>query len=165
MTAASKPAWRWPAAIVGLIALHAVGMVTVILIATRDPSFAVEPDHYQKALSWDAFSARRRASQALGWQVTAHSDATLDGNRTRALELDIADRDGKPVSGAKAAVLAFPHARGQERLRVDLSEAGSGRYVARAALDRPGIWELRLVAKRGPDTFTATLLHAVGAAP
>lgn len=165
MTSASKSSWRWPAAIVGMIALHATGMIVVILIATRDPSFAVEPDHYQKALSWDAFSARRRASQALGWHATARTDATPDGNHTRTLEMDIVDGDGRPVLGAQAAVLAFAHARGQERLRVDLVEGAPGRYTARAAIDRPGLWELRLVARRGQDTFTTTLLHAVGGPP
>jgi nitrogen fixation protein FixH len=156
---------RWPVALAGMIFLHAAAMVTVILVATRDPSFAVEPNHYQKALAWDAFSARNRASQALGWKATARTDAGLDANGTRGLEMDIADREGNPVRGARAALLAFPHARGEERMRVDLAETAPGHYTTRAGMVRTGIWELRLVAQRGDDSFTTTLLHSVGAVP
>lgn len=165
MTTATKRSLRWPAAIVAMIALHAAGMVTVIAIATRDPSFAVEPNHYQKALAWDAFSARSRASQALGWKVTAQTEAVLDDQGTRGLELVLVDRDGKAVHGAHAAVLAFPHARGEERLRIDLMEGAPGHYAARARMARAGIWELRLVAEHTGDTFTTTFLHSVGATP
>jgi len=161
----TKRSLRWPVAIAGMIMLHAAGMVTVILVATRDPSFAVEPNHYQKALAWDAFSARNRASQALGWKATARTDAGLAANGTRGLELDIADREGNPVRGARAAVLAFPHARGEERMRADLVETTPGHYTTHAGMVRTGIWELRLVAQRGDDSYTTTLLHSVGAAP
>jgi nitrogen fixation protein FixH len=161
----TKRSARWPAAIVGLITLHAAGMVAVILIATRDPSFAVEPDHYQKALAWDAFSARARASQALGWTASAHSESSLDGAHTRGLDVTLTGRDGAPVAGAQVAVLAFSHARGGERIRVDLVEAAPGHYAARAPMVRTGIWELRLLARRGPDSFTTTVLHTIGESP
>jgi len=151
-------------AIVGLITLHAAGMVAVILIATHDPSFAVEPDHYRKALAWDASSARSRASQALGWTAGVHSEPALDAARTRSLDVALTTRDGSPVAGAQVALLAFPHARGDERIRLDLVEATPGRYSVRAPLVRAGIWELRLVARREGDTFTTTLLHTVGGA-
>lgn len=164
-TEGKKRALRWPAAIVTVFVLHAAGMVTVMVIASRDPSFAVEPNHYQKAVAWDAFSQRRRASRALGWNVTAKSEPGLDARGTRSLELFIADEQGKPVLGARAAVLAFSHARGQERLRVDLVEGESGHYAARAPMARTGIWELRLVAEREGDVFTTTFLHVVGGAP
>ena len=62
MSMTTKGSLRWAIAIVGLIALHAAGMLAVILIATRNPSFSVEPDHYQKALAWDRLAARQQAS-------------------------------------------------------------------------------------------------------
>jgi len=165
MTTATKPSLRWPVAIVGIIALHVACMMGVILFSTRDPSFAVEPNHYQKALAWDAFSARSRASAALGWKVHAQTEAAIDQARTRSLDLSIVDRDGKPVTGARVAVLAFPHARGEDRLRFDLTEATPGHYAARAGMVRTGLWELRLVAERGADSFSSTLLHTVGQTP
>ena len=164
MTGVAKKSYRWPVAIVGMLGLHAAGMVAVIMVATRDPSFAVEPNHYQKALAWDAFSARARASRALAWRVDASTDARLDAQGTRGLDLRIVDRSGAPVTGATVAVLAFPHARGEERARIDLREDQPGLYRARTAMARTGIWELRLTARRGQDVFTSTILHTVGGA-
>jgi len=158
----STKSLRWPIAIVTIFCVHAAAMIGVILVATRDPSFAVEPNHYQKALAWDAFSARRRASQALGWTVSARSDARLDAARTRELDCRIVDRTGQPVTGATVALLAFPHARGEERTRLRLHESAPGQYVVRAPLVREGIWELRLTARRGSEVFTTTLLHTTG---
>lgn len=165
MTTATKPSLRWPLAIVGLIALHVAGMITVILISTRDRSFAVEPNHYQKALAWDAFSARARASEALGWKIVSRTDAALDRAGMRGLALAIADRHGKPVTSARVAVLAFPHARGEERIRVDLVEGDVGHYRAHAAMARAGLWELRVVAERGGDSFSTTILHTIEGSP
>jgi nitrogen fixation protein FixH len=165
MTTANKPSLRWPVAIVGIIVLHVAAMVTVILIATRDRSFAVEPNHYQKALAWDAFSARARASEALGWKIVSRTDAALDRAGMRGLQLSITDRNDKPLTGARVAVLAFPHARGEERIRVDLVEGEAGHYQAHAAMARTGLWELRVVAERGGDSFSSTILHTVGGSP
>ncbi len=165
--AARSRARRWPAAIVAILVLHSAGMVAVILIATRDPSFSVEPNHYQKALAWDAFSARQRASQTLGWKVEADTETATDDAHTRGIACRILDRVGTPITGATVSLLAFAHARGDERIQVDLVEAkpaeqaGPGVYRARAPLLREGIWELRFVARRGAERFTSTLLHTV----
>ena len=165
MSETAGKARRWPVVIVSILCLHAAGMVGVILVATRDPSFAVEPNHYQKALAWDAFAARAHASQALGWKASARSEGTADANGTRELDLRIVDRDGQAVTGATTAVLAFPHARGEQRSRIDLRESSPGNYRARAPMGREGIWELRLSARRGSDFFATTILHTVGATP
>jgi nitrogen fixation protein FixH len=159
MSATAKESLRWPMAIIGMIALHAVAMLAVIFIATRNPSFSVEPDHYQKALAWDRLAARQQASRLLGWQAEVSTGAQLDDARTRRLECRILDRDGKPVTGATVTILAFAHARGEDRLHVNLHEAEAGVYAARAPMARPGLWELRLSALRGADLFTTTILH------
>ena len=165
MSTTAKRSLRWPIALVGIIALHATGMVAVIAVATRNPSFSVEPDHYQKALGWDRLAARKQASDLLGWKAEVVTDAQLDGNKTRRLDCRILDHEGKPVTGATVAVLAFPHARGEERVHMDLHEAEAGVYSARAPMARAGLWELRLSALRGPDLFTTTLMHSASTSP
>jgi nitrogen fixation protein FixH len=165
MNTVAKRSLRWPIAIVGIIALHATAMVTVIAIATHNPSFSVEPDHYQKALGWDRLAARKQASDLLGWKAEVTTDAQLDSARTRRLECRIVDREGNPVTGATVTLLAFPHARGEERVHLGLREAGAGVYAARASMARSGLWELRLSALRGPDLFTTTLMHTASTSP
>jgi nitrogen fixation protein FixH len=165
MSAAAKRSLRWPIAIVGILGLHATGMVIVIAIATRNPSFSVEPDHYRKALGWDKLAARKQASELLGWKAEVTTDAQLDSARTRHLECRIVDPEGKPIAGATVSIMAFPHARGEERVHMDLRESDPGVYGVRAPMARPGLWELRLSALRGPDLFTSTIMHTAGANP
>jgi nitrogen fixation protein FixH len=165
MSTAAKRSLRWPVAIVGIISFHAAAMVAVIAIATRNPSFSVEPDHYQKALGWDRLAARKQASDLLGWKAEVTTDAQLDGAGTRGLACSLVDREGKPVTGATVAILAFPHARGEERVRMELREAEAGVYAVRAPMVRAGLWELRLSALRGPDLFTSTLMHTASTSP
>ena len=90
-------------------------------------------------------------------------------SRLRSLQPYLARHWRKWVVGAVlilfVTLLAFPHARGEERMRVDLAETAPGHYTTRAGMVRTGIWELRLVAQRGDDSFTTTLLHSVGAVP
>jgi nitrogen fixation protein FixH len=151
----------WPKAIVGLIALHITFMVVVIVVATRDPSFAVEPNHYQKALAWDRLAARQRQSAALGWQVTVESEPRLGGDGRRDINCRVVDRDGAPVTGASVRALAFAHARGEDRVRLEFGEGPAGGYQARAPLARAGLWELRFEIRHGADIFVTTILHEV----
>jgi nitrogen fixation protein FixH len=165
MRSATRRTLRWPIAIVGIITLHAAGMMAVTAIATRNPSFSVEPDHYAKALGWDRLVARKQASELLGWQAEITTETELDGAKTRRLECRLRDGTGKPVTGSTVTLLAFPHARGEERVRLDLRETEPGLYSARAPMARPGLWELRLSALRGPDLFTSTIMHTTGPTP
>ena len=47
-----------------------VVLVLFAVVASRDPSFAVEPDYYRKSLEWDATAAQARASKPLPTQVS-----------------------------------------------------------------------------------------------
>ena len=98
-------------------------------------------------------------------RLDLRTEAKLDAIRTRGLECRIVDGDGKPVTGATVALLAFPHARGEERVRMDLRETDSGLYATRAPMARAGLWEVRLSARRGPDYFTSTVMHTTTGTP
>jgi nitrogen fixation protein FixH len=165
MNTAKHRSLRWPIAIVGIITLHAAGLIAVIAIATRNPSFSVEPDHYQKALGWDRLAARKQASELLGWKAEVTSAAELDGAKTRRLACRLQDSEGKPVTGSTVTILGFPHARGEERVRMDLRETEPGLYTGRVPMARAGLWELRLSALRGPDLFTSTIMHTARPTP
>ena len=59
-----KPAraWRWPLIIVGLLATHAVAMVCVAVVASRDPAFVVRQNYYRDAVNWDKDRAAARSA-------------------------------------------------------------------------------------------------------
>ena len=155
-----KRAWLWPAIIIGGLAFHVLAMVIVVLIATRDPSFAVEPNHYQKALGWDGAAARLRASQQLGWTASLEVEPA-DVLGRRRLVCHIIDKDGVAVVGANVQLLMFHHARAADRVEVSLNPEKDGTYSALVPMKRAGLWECRIAARRGDALFKSVILQDV----
>lgn len=157
-----KPGAWWPIAIVGVLAVT-VGANVALILAARDPNaYVVEPDYYRKAVNWDSTMAQARASVALGWRV----DATL-GEWTPAgtpLRVRLADSTGAPLSGVRLDVELINNLTPETPVHVAPAEVGAGRYEATAALARPGLWELRLQARRAGAFYTAELRRDVARA-
>ena len=154
--------WLWPTIIIGVLSLHALALVVFVFIATRDPSFAVEPNHYQKALAWDGSAARLRASQQLGWTVSIQTDEAADELGRRRLTCRIRDKDGIAVVGANVQLIMFHHARAADRLQVSLSPEKDGSYATLVPMKRKGLWECRVTARRGDALFNAVVMQEVG---
>ncbi len=155
--------WLWPTIIIGGLAVHVIGLVLVVLIATRDPSFAVEPNSYQKALGWDASAARLRASQQLGWTASLQVEPNADIRGQRRLACRITDRDGIAVVGASVQLLMFHHARAADRVQVSLKPEQDGSYSATVSMKRAGLWEVRITAKRGDALFGSVVMQEIAA--
>jgi nitrogen fixation protein FixH len=154
--------WLWPSIIIGALVVHTTALVVFVFIATRDPSFAVEPNSYQKALSWDGSAARLRASQQLGWKVSFQVGTTPDMFGKRQLVCRIVDKDGVAVVGADVQLLLFHHARAANRVHVSLSPEKDGTYAAPVPMKRPGLWEFRVAVRRGDNLYSAVMTQEVG---
>jgi nitrogen fixation protein FixH len=146
----------WVGLILALLGGQILLMLVMTYMATADASFAIEPDYYQKGIHWDAEAAQQRANARLAWSLEFKlgEEATVFGERTLACTLS--DRGGRPLGGAAIDVVAFAHARGNERTAIVLTPTGDGRYEAKLPVRRNGIWEFRFVVRRGPDTYTFT---------
>ena len=144
----------WPIAIAGILGLTIAANVWLIRVATGDPTFAIEPDYYRKAVRWDDELAQRRRNDELGWRVTP--TLTRSGRDGR-LDLTLTDRDGAPVAGARVDVVAVHNSRAAHPLSAQLSDDGRGVYHAALAADHPGLWELRFEIHRGGERFTADI--------
>lgn len=136
---------RWPAAVVALIAFNMVVVGVTLYFAANDPSVAVEPDYYRRALDWDAEARQRAASERLGWRAMVR----LEADRTLRLRLE--DRDGAPISGAGVRATAFAEARSGDRSELLLGEAAPGEYTAPFEPSRAGRWVFRVEAVRPSD--------------
>ena len=154
--------WLWPTIIISALSLHLMALIVVAFVATRDPSFAVEPNHYQKALAWDGSAARLRASQQLGWTVSLQTDRGADELGRRRLACRIVDKDGIDVVGADVQLLMFHHARAADRVHVSLSPEKDGTYAALVPMKRAGLWECRIAARRGDALFNTVVMQEVG---
>ena len=146
----------WPGLIVGLLILHVVSVLVMVLVATRDRSFAIEPNYYQKGLHWDQSVGQREASARLGWRATLAFEGPADVLGRRTLVCRLKDAAGRPIDDAALDVVAFAHARAATRTSAPLTRRAPGEYEALLRVNRGGLWEFRLAARRGPDNWTWT---------
>jgi len=148
--------WYWPVAIVGLLLGGAGANIGLMLVATRDPSFSVEPDYYRKAVEWDRTMAQQARNAALGWSLSARfeDDGGPPGSRLRVRAVD---RAGAPLSGARVVVEAFPSARASHVSRMTLDAGPDGTHVAAMPPGPAGLWEVRVTVTRGEEVFTAVV--------
>ena len=142
----------WPIAVAAILGLTIALNLWVARLAGSDPSFAIEPDYYQKALHWDDEMAQQRRNAALGWRLEP-ALAPLDRAGAR-LTVRLTDRAGAPLPDATLTVEALAVARAAHTVRATLAPDAGG-YRAVLPLHTDGEWELRFEARRGDDRFTA----------
>jgi nitrogen fixation protein FixH len=148
--------WLWPLGLALALSASAGLNIGFMIVANRDPSFAVEPDYYRKSLEWDRTMAQEDTNRALGWRLAVAGERAGLPGRLR-LVARLTDRAGQPLDGAAVAVEARHGARAAEPVGGVLESAGGGRYAAELPLARPGLWELRFEVRRGGDLFTAQI--------
>jgi nitrogen fixation protein FixH len=149
-------AWRWPLAIVALLVAGAAANIGLMVVASGDASFAVEPDYYKKAVDWDRAMAQEAANAALGWTVSATFERGVEPGQTR-LVARVVDGAGAAVSGARVAVQAFASARAGQVFSASLEPESAGLYGGALPSTRPGLWEIRVRVHRGDQVFTQIL--------
>jgi nitrogen fixation protein FixH len=145
--------------IVGLLGLQIVLCMIAVYLAVSDPTMAIEPDYYRKAVDWDATAAERRASEALGWTHELTLDAGADVLGRRAVSLTLTGEDGEPLTGAVVELEAFAQARATHRFTLTLVEqppGTPGRYTGLLPVRHTGLWEFTLTVKRNRDVYTHT---------
>ena len=148
-----RPEIFWPAFVVALFAGAVLANMVLVFRATGDPSHAVLPDYYQRALRWDEKLAQDRRSAALGWQLRVEA--------ARPLRVTLADRSGRPIDRATLRVSLFHKARSSHVLTRELTPDRRGAYSADLSLSRPGLWELHFDAERDGERFSQTVEHEV----
>lgn len=149
-----KKTWFWPAFVIGLLAAILAVNIVMLVVAGSDPSFGVEKNYYQKALDWDKKRAQDVANEALGWSIRQEWTSVPEGVAVTVL---VADRESRPIEGAKVSVEAFHVARSAVWRNETLRDEGAGRYVLTWPSMRPGLWEMRYRVEQGDQVFTQTL--------
>lgn len=148
----------WPMGLATVLGLTVAGNLWVMRVASADPSFAIEPDYYRKAVEWDSTVARDQRSTALGWRLRV-VDMRITAEGAARLTVELLDRRGAPIDDAMMTVAATHNARADRVVSATLVPDGGGHYLADLAGARPGIWELRLGATRGAEQYSVRLRH------
>jgi len=152
-----KKGWHWPLLLAGLLVAGVAANVAFMCVAVSDPSFAVEPDYYAKALAWDAHLAQARENAELGWTVALEVAAADRATGRARVVAQLFDRDGRPLTGLTVGLTAFHNARASNIVTATLLEDAKHAYAADVAVLRPGLWEFRVTAARGDESFTAVV--------
>ena len=144
----------WPILLTSLISIHIVSVVVMVIVATHDRSFAVEPDWYLKGLNYEQTAQQQRENSRLAWSVQLDVSQPFTGTHQRNVICTVLDRAGKPVENATVDLVAFAHLRASQRASCVLLPRAGGIYGATLAFEDPGVWEFRLIIARGAETFT-----------
>lgn len=145
---------RWALFPVVLLGLLVAIQAVLFSLSRTDPSFAVEPEYYQKAVAWDQEMAQRSVNATLGWRSSAQLVAR--GNSAN-LYLTLEEPNGSPLTGATIQATVFPNSRALQRESVRPQETEPGLYTAVIPFGHQGEWEVRLTANRASQTYTQTL--------
>ena len=154
MSARRRGAWGWPLGLALVLIASAAINIGFAVVASRDPSFAVEPDYYRRSLEWDRTMAQEDVNRALGWSIAVAGERAGAPGQLRLVAI-LVDRAGRAVEGAAVHVEARHGARAAELVSGELAPTGDGRYAAVLPLARLGLWELRVRAERDRDVYTA----------
>jgi nitrogen fixation protein FixH len=142
----------WPIGIGAILMLTVGANLVVYRVANNDPSFAIEPDYYRRAVAWDSTASERRVSAALGWSAPI---ALVRTGNALTIRTAPSDANGSPLIGAAISAQLFPIARSQHVDLVALTESTPGRYSAAVPQTRAGLWEVRLSVTRGADRWAS----------
>ncbi|MFA5910815.1 MAG: FixH family protein [Vicinamibacterales bacterium] len=159
--------YRWPIYIGGHLAMSVIACGVLVWVATGADAPRPIPGYYQAAQGWDADEAVADASRRLGWTVRYNLPGDIPHYRgmPRPVDVTVADRDGRPVSGLAGHLFAVRPADTRLNQRGQLVElpthAGSYRTLVR--LDEPGAWELRIDTTQQAMRFVHAARVSVGA--
>jgi nitrogen fixation protein FixH len=155
-----RPERIWPLAVVAVLVATIGVYVFLYRIAAGQGSATVEPDYYRRAVQWDSTMAQERGSESLGWQLTAQAGPMARDGQS-ALLARFHDRAGRPLDSLVVRVEAIHNLDAGHPREAALAAAGPGAYSARLPLGRPGLWELRLDARRGREHYVASIRRDV----
>jgi nitrogen fixation protein FixH len=144
----------WPIGVVVTLAAVVVLNVWVAIIAGDDPSFAIEPDYYAKAIAWDSTMAQARRNDTLKWRL-APSWGVFSVDSGTTLKVRLTDSLGAPIRNANIAVSALYVGRAALAHTATLHGDGRDGYAVALPVDHAGRWELRFTVERGADRFTS----------
>jgi nitrogen fixation protein FixH len=144
--------YRWPIYLGGLLAMSVVACGSLVWVATRPDSPRPIKGYYEAARAWDADEAVEDASRELGWTVRYElpPDVPHYSGMPRPVDVRVADRDGKPVSGLSGRLLAIRPSDTRLNQAGELTELPqrAGSYRTLVLLDEAGAWELRIDARQ-----------------
>jgi nitrogen fixation protein FixH len=158
-----KAGMMWPIGITAILGATVAANIVMIRLASDDPSMAIEPNYYKKAVDFDSTMAAERRSNALGWTAVSSIEPMVAGQPTR-VRVKLATADGTAIPDATVKVVALFNARANDLKQATLTAQPDSSYTASIDVSFPGLWEVRVDATRGAEHLISTSRVDVSAA-
>ncbi len=153
----SNAGWLWAWVPVALLSTMFIGLSSLAYIAIDDPTFALEPNYYDKAVHWNERQAQARESETLGFKLSLPGPLVISAGGKVKVELGVKDRGNVAVLGANVSLDAFPNAHADHVEQLTLRETSPGIYSGELSRGLRGLWELRVVVREGTRHYTEAL--------
>jgi len=142
---------RWiPWMIAAIFVVVAVVNGALAYFALRSDPGLVTAHPFELGNGYNEVLAEGEAEAALGWKGTVRFIAGAEHSGT--IVAEVRDRAGATVSGLSVSVAVVRPVEPLPPQRLALEATSSG-YSAAVTLPQPGLWELRVTARRGVDTY------------
>ncbi len=102
---------------------------------------------------YEPHQQRLAQQRQLGWKVVPAGLDTLHQNVISKLTIQITDKDGQPVTGAKVSLALWRMANSMDDRRFELTEGRGGEYTVELKLANAGKWIADLYIERGKDSY------------
>lgn len=112
----------------------------------------VHRNYYQKEKQFNRYLRGLDKQEQRGWKVRKGwlTDRPAAGD-VQVFQLAVADKDGKPVTGARVAGIFLRPSDSRLDVSFRMDEFKPGWYRVGVKLPAPGMWNLRMVIQRGDE--------------
>ena len=151
----NKDAWRnpWFLGMVGVVVTAVLVNSVFIWYALHGRSTLVDYEYSTKDRKSDTETmANIQAQKELAWRFTIKLPKTVVIGTPAAYQIDVADRDGVPVSG-EIEVVAYRASDAARDFSIPFTQVSSGKYQGYISFPLKGYWELHIRVTRGKNVF------------
>lgn len=151
----NKKGWRnpWFVGMMGVVVTALLVNSVLIWYALHRRSTLVDHEYSTRDRKSDTETIDDiQAQNALAWKITIKLPKMVVLAMPAAYEINVADRQGAPVSG-EMEVVAYRASDADKDFAIPFREVSSGKYQGYISFPLKGFWELRIRVKRGKDVF------------
>ena len=155
--------YRWPAGIVGIIAVFFVADGLLIATAFSARNVGPEEQYYERALEHDELRAAVQRAELRGLHVVVRVGSAPLSEMPRPVDVMVTDRSGRPVSRLDGTLTAVRPS--DVRLKNSAALVGvpnrPGQYRLLLRVPVSGLWVFELDARQGGESYRVVLREDV----
>lgn len=148
--------WRnpWVLGWISLVAVVLLVNITMISLAIYTNPGLVSEDYYERGRDHEQnVNNRLAARNALGWTFNADFPVSPVMNREETYRFNAVDRNGVPLSNARATLTAYRPSDAKADFSTDMHEIVPGVYEAKLNFPLKGLWEVTVNFKQGENEY------------